>query len=219
MIEARDLRKAFVTPAETVTVLAGADLTVAAGECVGLTGASGSGKSTLLNILAGLEPADSGTVRMAGREVVGAEPDELAELRLQDVGVVFQDHNLVPDFTVGENLEVVLRARGMDGESARRHAAHALGSVGIAELVDRRPSEISGGQAQRVGIARALAGGKRIVLADEPTGALDEATSRSIFELLREVAEAGAAVVVCTHDLLVGEYAHRQVALRDGVLA
>ena len=219
MIEARDLRKAFVTPAETVTVLAGADLTVAAGECVGLTGASGSGKSTLLNILAGLEPADSGTVRMAGREVVGAEPDELAELRLQDVGVVFQDHNLVPDFTVGENLEVVLRARGMDGESARRHAAHALGSVGIAELVDRRPSEISGGQAQRVGIARALAGGKRIVLADEPTGALDEATSRSIFELLREAAEAGAAVVVCTHDLLVGEYAHRQVALRDGVLA
>lgn len=199
-------------------VLDSVALTVAAGECVALTGASGSGKSTLLNILAGLESADAGTARVAGVDVTAASDAALATMRLERVGLVFQDHNLVPDFTVLENVEVVLRARGLDGAAARQHAMDALERVQVSELAKRRPSRISGGQAQRVGIARAIAGGKQVLLADEPTGSLDSRTTQSVFELLADVAQDGAAVVVCTHDLSVRDHVSREYHLRDGAL-
>ncbi|MFC0358668.1 MULTISPECIES: ABC transporter ATP-binding protein [Kytococcus] len=210
------LEKSFVSPGETVRVLDGVTFSVESGECVALTGASGSGKSTLLNILAGLEQADAGSARVAGVDVVAASEADRARMRLEKVGLVFQDHNLVPDFTVLENVEVVLRARGMDGRAARRAALDALDRVSVADLAGRVPARISGGQAQRVGIARAIAGGKQVVLADEPTGSLDSRTTESVFELLADLARDGAAVVVCTHDLSVRDHVSREYHLVDG---
>ncbi|OFS13360.1 ABC transporter [Kytococcus sp. HMSC28H12] len=216
MIDVERLEKSFVSPGETVRVLDGVTFSVESGECVALTGASGSGKSTLLNILAGLEQADAGSARVAGVDVVAASEADRARMRLEKVGLVFQDHNLVPDFTVLENVEVVLRARGMDGRAARRAALDALDRVSVADLAGRVPARISGGQAQRVGIARAIAGGKQVVLADEPTGSLDSRTTESVFELLADLARDGAAVVVCTHDLSVRDHVSREYHLVDG---
>lgn len=216
MIDVERLEKSFVSPGETVRVLDGVTFSVESGECVALTGASGSGKSTLLNILAGLEQADAGSARVAGVDVVAASEADRARMRLEKVGLVFQDHNLVPDITVLENVEVVLRARGMDGRAARRAALDALDRVSVADLAGRVPARISGGQAQRVGIARAIAGGKQVVLADEPTGSLDSRTTESVFELLADLARDGAAVVVCTHDLSVRDHVSREYHLVDG---
>ncbi|MFL0459801.1 ABC transporter ATP-binding protein [Kytococcus sedentarius] len=218
MIDVERLEKSFVSPGETVRVLDGVSMAVAAGECVALTGASGSGKSTLLNILGGLEPADAGSALVSGVNVTAASDAALAKMRLEKVGLVFQDHNLVPDFTVLENIEVVLRARGTDGRRARQQAMDALERVDVAELAERRPARISGGQAQRVGIARAISGGKQVILADEPTGSLDSRTTQAVFELLASLAQDGAAVVVCTHDLSVRDHVSREYHLVDGKL-
>lgn len=219
MIEVRDLRKSYVTPAETVKVLRGVSLWVDPGECVALTGVSGSGKSTLLNILAGLQNADSGEAVVAGKKVTGATREQLVAMRLKDIGVIFQDHNLAPDFTALENVEIIARAQGLTGQAAKDQSMDALAAVGVDHIAHRRPRHISGGQAQRVGIARALVGGRQVILADEPTGSLDKATSATTFELFRHLADTGATVVVCSHDPLLMDYATRGYHLEDGQLA
>lgn len=219
MIDVRDLRKSYVTPAETVEVLKGVSLRVDPGECVALTGVSGSGKSTLLNILAGLQTADAGDAVVAGRNVTGATREQLVTMRLKDVGVIFQDHNLAPDFTALENVEIIARAQGLTGREAKDRSMGALDAVGVAHVAGRRPSHISGGQAQRVGIARALVGGRQVILADEPTGSLDKTTSATTFELFRRLADDGATVVVCSHDPLLMDYATRGYHLDDGLVA
>lgn len=139
-------------------------------------------------------------------------------MRLTRVGMVFQDHNLVPDFTGAENVEVVLRAAGWPGRDAREQAREALDRVGVGDQAEKFPRHMSGGQAQRVGIARALAGGKDVILADEPTGALDEANSVALFAQLRKLTSSGVSIVMCTHDLLAREYADRCFDLRAGRL-
>lgn len=186
------------------------------GEYVALLGASGSGKTTLLNVVGGLVAPTAGDVNVAGRQLTTLSETQRAELRLKEIGIVFQDNNLIAEFTAAENVMLPLRARGWSHQKAN-HAAHQLLlEVGLSGLESRKPVELSGGQKQRVGIARGLAGGRQILLADEPTGALDSVTSRSVFELLKTIAGHGVAVVVATHDPIVLDFASRMVSIQDG---
>lgn len=215
LIEAAGVELAYPLPSGAVPALRGVDLSLLPGETVCLFGASGSGKSTLLNVLAGLDVPDAGRVAVAGVDVVRASEAERTALRLRSVGMVFQDSNLVAQFTAAENVELILRCQGASGP--RRQAVALLGALGVGELADRRPSDMSGGQRQRVGIARALAGDRQVILCDEPTGALDRANSRALFELLRDLArEKQVGVLVATHDREAAEFADRVVTMVDG---
>ena len=204
------------TPAGAVRALDGVNLEVAAGEMVSLYGASGSGKSTLLSVIGGLEVPGSGSVQVMGREIVGMSEDQRTDLRLRQVGLVFQEHNLVAQFTASENLQIVLRAQGCPEAEAKR----LLGLVGIGELWNRMPDATSGGQRQRVGVARALAGRRPVMLCDEPTGALDSHTSASLFSQLKALTrQAGVACLIATHDPLAERYADRVLEIVDGRLS
>jgi putative ABC transport system ATP-binding protein len=202
--------------ARRVRALDGVDLAVAAGEFVAIMGPSGSGKSTLLNLAGGLDSATSGEVFVEGVSLAGVSAAGRAELRRRSVGYVFQDFNLLPGLTAAENVAFPLELDGWGRGKAFDAARGVLGECGIAELADRRPEEMSGGQAQRVAIARALVGPRRLLLADEPTGALDSGTGTAILELLRERADRGAAVMMVTHEARFAAWADRTVYLRDG---
>ncbi|HEU5222414.1 MAG TPA: ABC transporter ATP-binding protein [Candidatus Lumbricidophila sp.] len=193
-------------------------LTVHAGEFVSIMGPSGCGKSTLLGLLAGLDVPDSGSVRLLGGMLSNAAPDKRASLRLRNVGLVFQDHQLVPEFTCAENVMLPLELQGQHHFSAKGASLEALGLVGVAELADRFPSDISGGQRQRVGVARATVGGRRLILADEATGSLDARNSELVFSIFRDLADTGYAVIAATHDLTIRQYAHRGIQMADGTL-
>ena len=184
-----------------------------------LHGVSGSGKTTLLNIMSGLLKPTSGTVFVEGSDIYSLSTSERDDIRLNRIGMIFQEHSLIVDFTVRENVELILRVRGF-GSRSRVMAIEALERVGIAHLQDRYPRQLSGGEAQRVGIARAIAGDRPILLADEPTGQLDRRNSQMVFELLRALAEdeKGRTVVLSSHDPTAKEYAHRSCELFDGHL-
>lgn len=208
----------YSTPAGAVKALGGVSLEVMAGEMVCLYGASGSGKSTLLSVIGGLEVPEAGSVQVMGREIVGLSEDQRTDLRLRQVGLVFQEHNLVAQFTASENLQIVLRAQGCP--DAETEARKLLGFVGIEELWNRMPDAMSGGQRQRVGIARALAGQRPVMLCDEPTGALDSRTSAALFGQLKELTrQAGVACLIATHDPLAERYADRVLEIVDGQLS
>ncbi|WP_199712176.1 ABC transporter ATP-binding protein [Kocuria tytonis] len=194
------------------------DVSFAEGEFVGLLGASGSGKTTFVNVLAGLENATAGAVTVAGHDLRALGAAERARLRREDIGVVFQDNNLVQEFTARENVALPLIMGGVRRRDAHAEADDMLDVLGLEGLGGRAPRQLSGGQQQRVGIARALVGGRRVLLADEPTGALDTQNSRAIFGLFAELASTGVTVVVATHDSLIEEYADRILVLRDGRL-
>lgn len=214
-----NLLKSYSSAGEKVSVLRGVDLSVLAGEFVCVLGSSGSGKSTLLNVAAGLDRPDAGSVWLVDREITHLSDASRAALRLRSVGMVFQDHNLVPDFTVSENIELVLLAAGESSKTARMLAQEAMDSLGVGGLLHRFPRELSGGQAQRVGIARAIAGKRAIIFADEPTGALDNQNSILLFELLRDlIDQTGISVVMCTHDLAAKDFATRVHKIEDGRL-
>ncbi|WP_297006512.1 ABC transporter ATP-binding protein [uncultured Corynebacterium sp.] len=200
----------------TVTALDDVSLTVEPGELVAVMGPSGSGKSTLLNVAGTLDTPTSGTVRIGGVDVSELSPTRRAEVRRRHVGYVFQDYNLVPTLTVAENISLPLELDRVGRRDARRRALDALGDLGLTALADRFPTEVSGGQAQRVAIARGLIGDRHLVLADEPTGALDSVTADYVMELLRTRVTDGAAGLLVTHEPRFAAFADRTVHLRDG---
>jgi len=202
----------------TVQALDGVSLEVRAGELVAVMGPSGSGKSTLLNLAGGLDAPTSGQVVIEGQDLGTLSKDALARLRRRRVGFVFQDFNLIPSLTAVENVALPLELDGQRVGKARRRALDALRTVGVDELADRYPDKMSGGQQQRVAIARALVGDRRLVLADEPTGALDSHTGEGVLRVLRERCDAGAAGLLVTHEARHAAWADRVVFLRDGVV-
>ncbi|CAL9339262.1 putative ABC transporter ATP-binding protein YknY [Nocardiopsis dassonvillei] len=202
--------------ARRVTALADADLVLEPGEFVAVMGPSGSGKSTLLNLAGGLDAPTAGRVLVQGVDLGTLTAAGRAVVRRRSVGYVFQDFNLLPALTAAENVAFPLELDGLSARRARRAALEALAEVGVGDLADRRPEDMSGGQAQRVAIARALVGPRRLLLADEPTGALDSATGTAVLRLLRERADGGAAVLMVTHEARFAAWADRTVFLRDG---
>ena len=204
--------------AAEVHALRGVDLEVRMGELVAVMGPSGSGKSTLLNLAGGLDTPTSGTVTVGRDDVGSLDAVARARLRRKHVGYVFQDLNLVPALTALENVALPLELDGLSARRARAEATAALATVGLDDLADRFPDDMSGGQAQRVAIARALVGPRRLVLADEPTGALDSVTGEAVMRVLRQRVDAGAAGLLVTHDARHAAWADRIVFLRDGVV-
>lgn len=215
-LELREASRVFGSGEQRVAALSEVSLSVAPGEFVAIMGASGSGKSTLLHLAGGLDRPTSGDVLVDGRSLQGMSAATIARLRRATIGYVFQDFNLLPALTALENISFPLELGGMSVRRARTAALHALETVGLAVLAHRRPEDMSGGQAQRVAIARALVGERSLLLADEPTGALDSGTSQSIAEILRSRADAGASVVLVTHEARLAAWADRTIHLRDG---
>jgi putative ABC transport system ATP-binding protein len=204
--------------AAEVHALRGISFTAYAGELVAVMGPSGSGKSTLLTLAGGLDTPTAGTVSIEGRDLGGLGRTERARLRRSSIGYVFQDFNLIPALTAAENVAL---PRELDGErprAAKKLARAVLEEVGIGDLADRFPDEMSGGQQQRIAIARAVVGERRLILADEPTGALDTETGEEILKLLRARCDAGAAGVLVTHEARHAAWADRVVFLRDGIV-
>jgi putative ABC transport system ATP-binding protein len=196
------------------------DLDVAAGEFVAIEGPSGSGKTTLLGLLAGIEQPEAGTVEVLGLNMARLSAAERARLRRVRMGIVFQSFGLVPSLSAGENVALPLALESMAARERRAKANEALASVGLEELYDARVDELSGGQRQRIGVARALAARPSVILADEPTGSLDDETAQSILDLLRRrSADVGAALVLVTHDPASTVSADRRYRMRDGKLA
>ncbi|MFC0529647.1 ABC transporter ATP-binding protein [Phytohabitans kaempferiae] len=218
ILELRDVHRTHGTGAAAVHALRGITLGVRPGELVAVMGPSGSGKSTLLNLAGGLDRPTRGGVYVEGQLLGELSKRRLAALRRRSVGYVFQDLNLLASLTAAENVALPLELDGMGVRKARRLAVAALEEVGLADLGPRFPDDMSGGQQQRVAIARALVGDRRLVLADEPTGALDSQTGEAVLRLLRTRVDAGAAGVLVTHEARHAGWADRVVFLRDGVV-
>lgn len=219
ILRLEDVSRVHGEGATAVRALAGVTMDVHAGELVAVMGPSGSGKSTLLNLAGGLDAPTGGRVVIAGRSVGDLKGDALARLRRRRVGFVFQDFNLIPSLTAIENVALPLELDGLRVREARRMAHAALELVSVAELAHRYPDKMSGGQQQRVAIARALVGDRRLVLADEPTGALDRASAQALGQLLVELnQEEGVTLMVVTHALELAKRMQRVLELRDGEL-
>jgi putative ABC transport system ATP-binding protein len=217
VIAVRQLTKKYEEGATGTLALRGVDLDAHAGEVLMLMGPSGSGKTTLLSIMGCILTATSGSVQVAGREVIGLREKELPALRLAHIGFVFQGFNLFPTLTAGENVELMLDLKGVSAKAATRRAHELLDQVGLGGKYESFPADLSGGQKQRVAIARALAGDPGIILADEPTAALDSHTGRTVMEMISDLAhQRGRAVVIVTHDSRVLSFADRIVKIEDG---
>jgi putative ABC transport system ATP-binding protein len=216
VLELKDVSKAYGQGPARVEALHGVDLTVEAGGMVAVMGPSGSGKSTLLTIAGSLEEPSTGEVLINGAPLSGMSRNEKARLRRRTVGYVFQDFNLLPGLTVAENVALPLELDGTSARAGRVAARAALGGLGLADRGDRYPSELSGGERQRVAIARAVVGDRRLLLADEPSGALDSVNAEAVMRLIHEACKRGVAAVVVTHDAQLASWADRVVFLRDG---
>ncbi|MGO1077647.1 MacB family efflux pump subunit [Inquilinus sp. CA228] len=215
-VSLRDVTKTYVNGDLAVEVLHGISLDIHPGEFVALMGASGSGKSTLMNILGCLDRPTTGTYHVDGTDVATLDGDALAHLRRETFGFIFQSYNLIASATAAENVEVPAIYAGIPAAERRERAEQLLGSLGLADRTDHRPNQLSGGQQQRVSIARALMNGGRVILADEPTGALDSHSGAEVMALLKRMSEAGRTVILITHDRAVAEHAHRLIEIRDG---
>ena len=216
LIELRDVYTIYPMGAEAVHALDGVSLTIDRGEFVAIVGQSGSGKSTAMNIIGCLDVPTSGTYRLGGADVSTMDDDQQAEIRNKMLGFIFQQYNLIPKLTVLENVELPLLYAGVPGQERRERAIRALERVGLAEKQKNLPSQLSGGQQQRVSIARALAGEPSVILADEPTGALDSRTGREVLAFLQKLNREGDTVVLITHDNSIAVRAKRIVRLQDG---
>jgi len=215
IIEGKGLTRHYVRGAETVKALDGVDIAIRPGEMVSILGPSGSGKTTLINLLSCLDAPTGGTLEVAGKSVAGLSEDDLVEVRRGVLGFVFQQFHLLPTLTVAENVELPLTFLGRPLDYER--TTKVLAMVGLAERSGHLPKELSGGQMQRVAIARALMIEPRILVADEPTGNLDKAAGKSIFDLFRRLAaEKGLAIVITTHNTAFGYQADRVITLEDG---
>jgi putative ABC transport system ATP-binding protein len=218
IIHTRGLTKVFGSNGTAVHALRGIDLTVERGEFVALVGPSGSGKSTLMAIVGCLDSPTAGTYDLDGVPVQGLAGAALARIRNEKIGFVFQTYNLLPKASVARNVELPLLYAGKGRNERRRRALELLEQVGIPEKADALPAQLSGGQRQRVAIARALANGPALLLADEPTGALDSRTGEEVLGLFRELHRQGNSVVLVTHDPHIASLAERRVELRDGLV-
>ncbi len=218
LIEARQLVKTYTMGDQTVQALRGVSLDITEGDFVAIMGASGSGKSTLMNILGCLDLPTSGEYRLAGEAVETLAQDDLASIRNRRIGFVFQQFNLLPRTSALENVELPMVYAGVKAADRRVAAKAALQRVGLGERGAHTPSELSGGQQQRVAIARALVNQPALILADEPTGALDTQTSEDIMRLLAELNEQGMTVVIVTHEGDIAAWARRKIVFRDGLI-
>jgi putative ABC transport system ATP-binding protein len=217
MIEAAGITKVLGEGAGRIEALKGVDLALAGGELTLLMGPSGSGKTTLLSVLGCMLSPTGGTVRIRGRSTTGCRPEELAALRREHIGFVFQSYHLFPTLTAAENVRLALDVRGERSALARLKARDALATVGLAERADAFPSELSGGQQQRVAIARAIVGGASLILADEPTAALDSENGHAVMTMLAEIAkDTSRALFIVTHDPRIMPFAHRILRIEDG---
>jgi putative ABC transport system ATP-binding protein len=210
------LRKEYEMGAQTLRVLKDVDIEIAAGEIVCVMGPSGSGKSTLLNLVGGLDTPTAGSIIVNGEDLAAMDDEALARYRRDRVGFVFQSFNLIPSLSAQRNVELPLVFAGVDPIERARRASEALDLVGLSERRDHLPTELSGGEQQRVATARAIVNDPSIVLGDEPTGNLDSKTGAEILALIRTMNEAGRTFLITTHDDTVAEIAHRVVRLRDG---
>ena len=216
LIEVSQLTKSYTLGDQTVHALAGVSLCIAAGEFVAIMGASGSGKSTLMNILGCLDVPTTGHYALAGEAVEGMSPDELAGVRNRRIGFVFQQFNLLPRTSALENVELPMIYAGVKAADRHPRAMQALQRVGLGERTGHTPAELSGGQQQRVAIARALVNNPQLILADEPTGALDTTTSEEVMRLLRDLNAQGITIVLVTHEPDIAAWARRKIVVRDG---
>ena len=220
IVECKDVTKVYQQGKVEVTALNGVSLSIEQGGFVAIAGPSGSGKTTMLNIIGGLDEADSGEVVVDGKVLNEMSQSELAELRLNKVGFVFQAYNLIPVLSALENVEFVMLLQGVPAKERRERAINILDDVGLSDKYDRRPAELSGGQQQRVAVARAIVSNPSIVLADEPTANLDSNTGRGLLEMMRDMNEKkGVTFIFSTHDSMVMAFARRLVRLRDGRIA
>jgi putative ABC transport system ATP-binding protein len=216
LIEVNRVKKIYQVGLERIEALAGVDLEIDNNEYIAIMGPSGSGKSTFMNILGCLDTPTEGSYSLGGRVVSDLNDDELARIRNEEIGFVFQTFNLLPRASAMQNVELPLIYGGVSREERRSRAFKALDEVGLTERAAHRPNELSGGQRQRVAIARALVNNPSIILADEPTGNLDSKTGEEIMSVLDEIHEAGNTVVVVTHEEYIAEKAKRIIRLRDG---
>lgn len=219
VLHIRHLRRSYATGQGTIEVLRGANLDVAAGEIVGLIGPSGSGKSSLLHAAGLLERPTAGEIVVEGRDCADLNDAERTQIRLRTIGFVYQFHHLLPEFSASENIILPALIAGESAGEARARARELLKWMGLSERLDHRPGQLSGGEQQRVAVARALVNRPRLLLADEPTGNLDPATSGALFKLLHVLVRAtGVAALVATHNLDMAAHMDRVLALKDGRL-
>ena len=216
VIRTQGLQKHYHLGAETVRAVQGVDLEIRAGEFVAIMGPSGSGKSTFMNLIGCLDTPTDGEYWLNGRQVSELSDDDLARVRNQDIGFVFQTFNLLPRATALHNVELPLIYAGAPAKERRERATEKLIRVGLEDRMDHKPPELSGGQRQRVAIARALVNDPALLLADEPTGNLDSETSAEIMEIILELNRSGQTILLVTHEADIAEYATRQVHLKDG---
>ncbi|ATQ42710.1 ABC transporter ATP-binding protein [Caulobacter mirabilis] len=218
MIEIQDLTKIYQMGEETVAALAGVSLIIERGEHTAIIGPSGSGKSSLMNVLGGLDRPTAGLYRFEGEDVGHMDDDSLADFRNRRIGFVFQSFQLLPRLSALQNVELPMIYGGLEPAARKARAAEMLERVGLGSRMGHRPTQLSGGQQQRVAIARALANGPDLLLADEPTGALDTHTSKEVLQLFKDLNAEGLTVVIVTHDLEVAAEAQRRVTFRDGLI-
>lgn len=218
LIEMREVRKTYIVGDQEIRALDGVSLDINAGEYVSIIGPSGSGKSTMMQILGCLDNVSSGTVTLDGVNVSQAGNDELSRIRNEKIGFVFQTFNLLPRLNILENVELPMIYSNVSRKERRERALRAIESVGLSNRLNNRPSQLSGGQSQRVAIARALVNEPKIILADEPTGALDTQTGEAILQLFRELYRKGHTVALVTHDPDIAAETPRRIELRDGKL-
>ena len=216
LIELKDIYKIYPMGEETVHALDGVNITIDQGEFVAIVGSSGSGKSTAMNIIGCLDVPTSGTYHLVGVDVSTMEDDQQADIRNKMLGFIFQQYNLIPKLSVLENVELPLLYAGVPADQRRERAIRSLERVGLADKKKNLPSQLSGGQQQRVSIARALAGDPSVILADEPTGALDSKTGREVLGFLKKLNREGDTVVLITHDNSIAVKADRIIRLQDG---